>query len=94
MGVPGALDSPTPGAGNLCAFMKTLLAAALLVLALSACNRDRVESPEGATNDTVLTNTSVTDTASTNTETAALSTDATTGTTVTTTGATDTAATR
>ena len=77
--------------------MKTLLAAALLLLTLSACNRDRVESPEGATNDTVLTNTSATDTASTNTETAALSTDgtaATTDTTVTTTDVTDTAATR
>ena len=57
--------------------MKTLFSAALFVLVLSACNRDRVETPEGATNDTVLTNTSLTDTASTNTETAALDSSAT-----------------
>lgn len=53
-------------------FMKTPLSAALLVLMLSACNRDRVETPEGAANDTVLTNSSVSDVTSTNTETAAL----------------------
>ena len=52
--------------------MKTLFSAALILLTLAACNRDRVESPEGATNDTVLTNSGVTDTASTNTETGAL----------------------
>ncbi|HEX8412048.1 MAG TPA: cytochrome c [Thermoanaerobaculia bacterium] len=52
--------------------MKTLFSAALLVLVLSACNRDRVETPEGAANDTVLTNTNASDTASTNTETNAL----------------------
>ncbi|HYC90333.1 MAG TPA: cytochrome c [Thermoanaerobaculia bacterium] len=36
--------------------MKSVLAIATLsLLALTACNRDRVETPEGASNDTVMT---------------------------------------
>jgi mono/diheme cytochrome c family protein len=36
--------------------MKSVLAIATLsLLALTACNRDRVETPEGANNDTVMT---------------------------------------
>lgn len=49
--------------------MKTPLTAALILVALVACNRDRVETPEGATNDTVLANppndATMTDTAAT-----------------------------
>jgi mono/diheme cytochrome c family protein len=36
--------------------MKALAIATLTLLALTACNRDRVETPEGASNDTVMTN--------------------------------------
>ena len=36
--------------------MKALAIATMTLLALVACNRDRVETPEGATNDTVMTN--------------------------------------
>jgi mono/diheme cytochrome c family protein len=37
--------------------MKAALAiATMTLLALTACNRDHVETPEGATNDTVMTN--------------------------------------
>lgn len=37
--------------------MKAALAiATMTLLALTACNRDRVETPEGAANDTVMTN--------------------------------------
>lgn len=36
--------------------MKALLIATITLLSVVACNRDRVETPEGATNDTVMTN--------------------------------------
>lgn len=36
--------------------MKALLIGTITLLAVVACNRDRVETPEGATNDTVMTN--------------------------------------
>jgi len=36
--------------------MKTLLFAALILASVVSCNRDRIESPEGAANDTVLQN--------------------------------------
>lgn len=41
--------------------MKAALAIATMTLfALTACNRDRVETPEGASNDTVMTNSDAT----------------------------------
>ena len=49
--------------------MKAALAiATMTLLTLTACNRDRVETPEGASNDTVMTNS---DAASTDTGTTA-----------------------
>jgi mono/diheme cytochrome c family protein len=40
--------------------MKALAIATMTLLALAGCNRDRVETPEGAANDTVMTNSDAT----------------------------------
>jgi mono/diheme cytochrome c family protein len=40
--------------------MKALAIATMTLLALTACNRDHVETPEGASNDTVMTNSDAT----------------------------------
>ena len=59
--------------------MKKLLFAALILVAIVACNRDRIETPEGATNDTVLQNppndATMTDTAATTMATTDVATD-------------------
>jgi mono/diheme cytochrome c family protein len=79
--------------------MKALAIATMTLLALVACNRDRVETPDGATNDTAMTNSDAasnapaTDTLSTVATTSTMSTawTDTTGTTSTDTAATTTA---
>ena len=47
---------PPAAFGQSLCFMKTLLLAALILVSLVSCNRDSVETPEGASNDTVMAN--------------------------------------